>query len=294
MQSNHLRRSTIRYFSALLALFLVAPLHAEPTPGEFLFPDHLTRPDSLYATVLVGCGMPIPDPTRHAQLQQRLIDNRIAWEVDIFLKEDADAICFSAAPPPVTYAIELGPIFAPSEYAQVTRRVWVAPANGGNPQLQSEQVDLRGLQATPDVTISGLWWTPSVPGELTSLTLAGHRGASTGDAFLSTQLFDTTGRLVALTAIGRFDGATFVADALRSSRPDPDETAVEVEVSGTLTLQYLGCGKARLAFESTVADFASTERDIELVSRPSGLGRCDIDAPLLLPTDVLFSASATR
>ena len=29
MQSNHLRRSTIRYFSALLALFLVAPLHAD-------------------------------------------------------------------------------------------------------------------------------------------------------------------------------------------------------------------------------------------------------------------------
>lgn len=291
-------RTTHRRAAASIALSMLLGAgaqiaHADPVAGQFLFPEHVTREDSIYATVLVGCGMPIPDPVHPATIQQRLHENYIEWEVDIYLKEDTDVICFSAAPPPVTYAVELGSMFPAYDTASVIRRVWVTPS-GGDMQLQSEQVDVRGLQSIPDVTVSGLWWTPTVPGELTSLTLAGHTGASSGDAFLSTQVFDTAGRLVALTAIGRFEGTAFVADALRSSRPDPETTAVEVEISGELTLQYRGCGKARLRFESDVADFASSERDIELVSRPLGLGGCDIDPAFLLPADVLFSAPAVR
>ena len=295
MRIDHSAHSALHSAICATALFVVgsAPLRAEPSPGTFLHPQYISHADTVYATILTPCGGPHPDPEHRPQVQRRIAANVLRYEIDLKLADEPEP-CFSVGIgwPPRTSALDLGPVPEPYHRIEVVMRVWGVPGDDGTSELESESIDIRDVSNTPPVTASGLWWTPQVPGELSTITLASLPSSPQGSAFVTTQVFDDTGRLTPLTAVGQFDGPVFEAAALSAERTQPSDPEVEVQIVGLLRLEYLGCGRARLEIASDVPGIVSSERDIELVSRAAGISVCELPTAELLPYEILFDAPA--
>lgn len=269
---------TLLLLTSSLSLF---PARAQIGHKDFLHPQQPSRNDAVFVSYGLTCGYPVPDPARPPQVVRRLGDFELEVTVDIHLMRDpVEQVCPATPPGPVFALVNIGPIPENIDYVRAIRRVWLVDGTSRTPLDVS--LDVVAIGSIPGNSISGLWWSPQIPGALTNLLLASHPGSAYGELIVTTQHFDAEGDLVSMTATGKFDGPEFAAAALIPMRASGASTDVVADTIGMLKLTYLGCRKVLLRFESANTGLASFEQHLEQISWPSGVPGCELNPSFIL------------